>query len=508
MVERVIQMKTYNEFMRWNIDTSLIGLEKSPNDNLYFCTPKGAHVIGWAGVDGIHFCFVEGFGEMVFAVSPLNNTKEYVHPIANSFSDFMRLILACGNASALEKAHYWDDEEVFHSFSIDDVTKEHLLALDMIQKKLHLKPMEHPFAYIKQVQATFDYSKIEPATDSEEFIRPDLDSSEWNVSFDGGFWGPYQQQQAGQEVSTNIQFTFDNKTWHIPSVYSCGEGLVVDFCVQVPLEQIKQFIKKWNITANSNYSCWTKDEELRIQEDHPMNLNIRPTLILNGKTILFSRGSGLSWNPCLTESNEVESEAVLKHYNLDPVNGWSIYRTSFPWPTAPKPQISSLSMTIAPEPVAIAGPHFYASSPGESICFTNPITNIQHTLTIQEYEQQALPEDHFNDQDYYFPTHYAAMGYTIYPNLLDDDFYIHDYGDADNPRKKQIESGEFQDSVVYSMIAMMSNSDSQTPLRFGGVEQGVVRTVCSSMHFDLVDTVEWQIIFLKKSCADLTVKII
>lgn len=30
-------------------------------------------LIGWAGVDGIHFCMIRGFGEMVFAVSPIRS---------------------------------------------------------------------------------------------------------------------------------------------------------------------------------------------------------------------------------------------------------------------------------------------------------------------------------------------------------------------------------------------------------------------------------------------------
>ncbi|WP_222860695.1 hypothetical protein [Paenibacillus antibioticophila] len=55
-------------------------MEQRQNDPPYFCTPKGARMIGWAGVDGIHFCFVRGFGEMVFAVSPMNTAGNYVHP--------------------------------------------------------------------------------------------------------------------------------------------------------------------------------------------------------------------------------------------------------------------------------------------------------------------------------------------------------------------------------------------------------------------------------------------
>ena len=66
--------KTFEKFLRSGIDLSLIGIERREDNASYFCTPKGASIFGWAGVDGIHYCFVRGFGGMVFAVSPVSYT--------------------------------------------------------------------------------------------------------------------------------------------------------------------------------------------------------------------------------------------------------------------------------------------------------------------------------------------------------------------------------------------------------------------------------------------------
>ena len=49
---------TYLKFLKYGIDLAPLGLEQRAGDETYFCTPKGAKVIGWAGVDGIHFCFI------------------------------------------------------------------------------------------------------------------------------------------------------------------------------------------------------------------------------------------------------------------------------------------------------------------------------------------------------------------------------------------------------------------------------------------------------------------
>ena len=63
--------KTYQKFLRREIDLSAVGVERRKDCVPYFCTPRGASVFGWAGVDGIHYCFIRGFGDTVFAVSPV-----------------------------------------------------------------------------------------------------------------------------------------------------------------------------------------------------------------------------------------------------------------------------------------------------------------------------------------------------------------------------------------------------------------------------------------------------
>ncbi len=46
-------MTIYNKFKKLDIDFSQLGLGQGDNSP-YFCTPKGAKIIGWAGIDGIH----------------------------------------------------------------------------------------------------------------------------------------------------------------------------------------------------------------------------------------------------------------------------------------------------------------------------------------------------------------------------------------------------------------------------------------------------------------------
>ena len=137
-------MNLYQRFKKLNIDHSAIGLEQSDDPVTYFCTPKGAVAIGWAGVDGIHYCFVKGLDEMVFAVNPTNDSGDYVHPIARSFEDMLSLLLACGSMDAIEQAHMWDEAAFEGYVKENQPGEEQTAAMAVIREQLGIEPMEYP----------------------------------------------------------------------------------------------------------------------------------------------------------------------------------------------------------------------------------------------------------------------------------------------------------------------------------------------------------------------------
>lgn len=151
---------TCHQFLKRGIDLAPLGVERRTSNETYFCTPKGASMIGWAGVDGIHYCFIRGFGEMVFAVSPMNAAPDYVHPIARNFTDFLRLLLACADASALEQAWMWDKDTFEDFLEKNPATAEQEKTCAKLSETMKLTAMEQPWVYIKTLQASFDYSKI------------------------------------------------------------------------------------------------------------------------------------------------------------------------------------------------------------------------------------------------------------------------------------------------------------------------------------------------------------
>ena len=72
--------KVFQKFLRSGIDLSPVGVERREDNNPYFCTPKGASIFGWAGVDGIHFCFVRGFGGKITPIT-INLDRKAGQPV-------------------------------------------------------------------------------------------------------------------------------------------------------------------------------------------------------------------------------------------------------------------------------------------------------------------------------------------------------------------------------------------------------------------------------------------
>ena len=151
----------YKKFQELKIDTSYIGLAREKNPK-YFCTPIVATIIGWD--NGIHYAFINGFDEMVFAVNPDTCCDYYVYPLANNFYDFLGLILATKNTNILQQIIQWDKQQYLDIITsreeVEYASKAEVIeALDAIHS-IGVLPIESPFEYVKKIQSEFQYSRI------------------------------------------------------------------------------------------------------------------------------------------------------------------------------------------------------------------------------------------------------------------------------------------------------------------------------------------------------------
>lgn len=502
-------MRTYQKFKALPIDHAAIGLEQSDTHVTYYCTPNGAEIIGWAGVDGIHYCTIPEFGEMIFAVSPMN-LGDCVQPIARNFEDLLRLLLCCGDMAALEQCYAWNEEQ-FKAFLTDyPVTQEQQAVLDVIRKEFDLEPMEGAFAYVKKLQSEFDVSRI-PYT--EDYYDEDMNpaaperNAEWKVTFDGGFWD--HDGDSGVEISIDKSFVWGAEKWYIPAVYICDEGLVIDFFMEADPAQVKAFIDKWDL-YNEDRNHYTEEQREQIRREHPLKVDFYGMVTCNGRPLRRKHGCGLTWlsTSCLPTDCCPESEAkwVLEHYGLNSDKAWAIHRCAYGWGAQKEERLESLDLRMVRDPENFAGPHFFTPAVGERVSFGHPLTGKTFTLTVHEVQQQELPEHAFQDPSMAYPTHFTAMSYSLEPDITGRGFMVQDCADGDRPRQKNRDPNAFEPVVCAgaAAIGVIGGADGPTAIIMGR-NTPKLHTACSALHFEPVDEVEWRTVFSEKMMPDVDV---
>ena len=286
-------MEALKQYLNSELDLSVLGLHRGSEEGKYFCTPLGARVIGWAGVDGIHYCTIEGQGETIFAVSPMN-FGDYIHPIAESYEVLLRMLLSCHSMDAMEQCYALVKDQ-FDAFLIDyPATPEIRACQDQIRDVFRLEPMGDVFGYIKQLQDNYDLSGIRYSEEYYETLGiepPVFEEEQWKVTFEGGFWS--NEGTSGKEIRVERRFTWGDEKWYIPAVYLCDEGIVVDYCKEADCAAIKAFIEKWDL-LNEHKHQYSKEQREQIVQEQPLNANVHVSAMINSQQLRQKNGYGLS----------------------------------------------------------------------------------------------------------------------------------------------------------------------------------------------------------------------
>lgn len=496
-------MISYKSFRNTPLELSSIGLELGEPHSDYFCAPKGARVIGWTGVDGIHYCQVSRLGERVFCVDPMAEPGCHVLPVAKNLREFLRLVLACGGEAAISQAHRWT-QEAFDAFLKENPpTEEQRAALERLRKAYRLTPMKDPYTYICRLQSGFDPREIPFREEYYDLVPDAVREPIWEVYYGGNFWSRRKErEQSGKAIRIEKTFSWGGKTWLVPAVYVCSKGLVMDLCTQVEPETFRPFVEKW-FPWEGREEGMSRELQEQAEAENPLKMEFHAALICNGRELRQKSGCGTGWIPesCAWEGwqNEPEAQSFLEHYGLDKEKVWSFRRLSFPWATKRRPaSLRSLTLQLRQHPVSVPGPHFCGVKPGETVPFTHPIDGKEYTLTVLEVEEQELPESAFHDPNLVYPRRCVAMGFTLAPELPRDAVQVQDCAQGDRPRPK------FQDpnGPVASHCAMAVGA----VIRMG--REGEPYTTASSLYFDLPEEIEWRIVLRQKTTEDLETSLI
>lgn len=286
---------------------------------------------------------------------------------------------------------------------------EQQVLLDGLRAGLGLTPMDDPYEYIKEVQSDFDYGKIPYSKEYYE-LMPEPEPAGpperpgWKVYFDNGFGSHHTgHDKPGKELSVNQTFTWGGKAWHIPAVYVCGKGLVVDLCMEVDPAELRSFMEKWWPLDRE----FTPEERERQEAENPAHMDFTPRLTVNSRELGSWGGNGCGWVPdsCRPEAERWQSRQnwesiwLMEHYGFDPERGWMFWRYSFPWTTKTRPVLKAVFLSLEQNPVSVPGIRFTVSGAGDSVPFIHPVTGETHTLRVVEYETQQMDATTFTTKN-------------------------------------------------------------------------------------------------------------
>lgn len=500
---------TYAEFKKMHIDLGALGAEGGRNAVRYTCTPRGAEIFGWAGVDGIHFCTVKGYGETVFSVSPMNPGRSCVQPLARDMGDFLRLLLACGDTAALEQAYMWDEEQ-FNAFLRENApTEEQRAVMEEIAARCDLTPMERPWQYLKTVREETDLSHLRFEKEYEELLRPtEQKPQEWAVYFEGGFGAKRPRRRPGKETRTEKEFCWDGEEWLLPAVYRCGEGLVIDLLKRVPEERLRRFREKWGLDDNCE-PCreLTPAEQEQLEAENPMNEDFRAVVAADGRLLRCSTGYGEYWYPDGGAACDGEAAAVVAHYGLEGDCGWVIWRLNFPW-GGKALQPKALELTLTAQKRAMCAEAFTAK-PGETVPLTDPQTGERYKLTVlavtpKTMEELPLPAGRE------YPKEYVELRYTVEPPAAGR-LTLRDTQPGDEARYCAAGDVSVAPAAQGSAcIGIIGGADGPTAVFVSGKGDGADGeglAAYSSVHYEPVKTVTWQARFMVSPKESLTVRV-
>ena len=119
-----------------------------------------------------------------------------------------------------------------------------------------------------------------------------------NVFFDENYWGCRRERTdktPGNELRIEKEFAWSGRSWRIPAVYICREGIVMDFCVRIPAKEIEAFFRKWKPDAEE--AGLSEEEQERRERDNPLSGDVCADLWIDGEKADRWSGCGVSFVP-------------------------------------------------------------------------------------------------------------------------------------------------------------------------------------------------------------------
>lgn len=341
------------------------------------------------------------------------------------------------------------------------------------------------------------------------------------VYFEENYWGKGRGKKPGRKVAVEKEFAWDGRKWRIPALYLCEEGVVMDVCVGIPREEIKEFMEKWDLERRSHAETFTQEEIEQLEQESPFCMRFRMRAEADGVELGSEGWCGTAWNP-LTSGEEAVTEieeTLMEVYGCSRDSGWYFCRAHFRFPGADgetrerqtvetrerltpgvgeemscepallrmgeeRENLRTLTVFFEKETEKYPGPHFRtkAGERGSRVAFSHPISGRQYVLTVESCEQknnsQDWPKEEWagNIRIRKSPSQCLELCYTVEPEIDGEELWIADLAESDPPEFER-KGGAAAKRGVAVLGGADTKSDTATESdaeAHGGVEPSII----------------------------------
>lgn len=327
-----------------------------------------------------------------------------------------------------------------------------------------------------------------------------------------------------KELWVNRKFLWNGEEGFIPAIYVGAEGIIVQLCLSVPLEQIRTFREKWGVPGEDE--DWTEEQVEQIERELPFGRHFEMELEAEGERLINSHCTADAWNPLCAWDEAVEvrrpgeysTEQLADYYGCDKNSGWYFEKAAFRWNNGKEPAQKSgeerlrvpeelpahFKLTLRAKKQSWTGTHFLTKEgcSEHAVSVENPVTGEQYALTIHECSRETLEESALEvpgKEEIIHPRCCQKLIWSIVPELSPETFSIRDCAHSDQPRKKKIiqtPEGEREALIsagCYAVHALVvRQKDDQRHIS------------CSALHHEPFREVEWRTVFqIKEDIADV-----
>ena len=453
-------MITYETFCQCCLDLSTLGLQDDPSFKKSIVIPSNAKVLVWLRNSPIYFCQIPEQEETVFAVDPTGFPEEQILPVAEDIASFIGLLISCKDAALIAKAYQWSQFRFMEQIA-DSQGMKAQSVLRALENIYHPPVIQNPAAYMMQLRQDFM-----SGSKTERFVGFGVDFSQ-----------PCPQEDAGEELVLNRKVTGNGRTWNVPSVFLCDDGIVVEAYAEIATSQLEDFFANWGSRSETSLSLGDKMQRYL---DNPLTTSVNAILNVNDKPFRCKSTMSAVWNPLLDNPDYVRR--LLNHYRLDPDQGYLFKRYCF-LRKGKYPKIRTMALMLEALPVMVPDECFTVHRNGQRFHFTNPSTGLEHIFTAVSLTHEALNPNFLTNH----PCFYSRLVYTLEPSISPENFRIVDLNPSDYWEDYQDDPA----AVIYA-------DRKPDPGRYA----------LSSLYYEPQNYAHWQIVFRRKLHQNLEVKLL